>query len=280
MSKVLVVGAAGGVGMAVVRALVDRGESVVATVLNDTEQASLHAVFGDQVVSHQVDLGKPEETAKTVAGIIANLDGLDGVAVCAAIAPYGPVETTPLSVLRAALEINCVADVAIFQAAMPALRKSAGRIVFISSMAGRAAMPFVGAYVASKYALEGIADVMRREVADQGVKVSLVEPGGIRTGMVEEQLRTIKDRIANLSVEESERYGYLYRGFQHAASQSHQNTASTPEQVATVVIEALTVENPQTRYLVGDDARQLIDMVKLLPDLELDGVFRQMFGSS
>ena len=130
--------------------------------------------------------------------------------------------------MRRTFDINTLSGVAIYQSVLPMLRKSKGRIVFISSMAGRSAMPFIGAYVASKYALEGIADVMRREAAPQGVHIVLVEPGGIRTGMVANQLKSNAAEMQALSGEARQLYLYLYEGFQRMAQQSHDQGSSTP----------------------------------------------------
>jgi NAD(P)-dependent dehydrogenase (short-subunit alcohol dehydrogenase family) len=215
-----------------------------------------------------------------LAGALEAIEPIDAVIVCAAISPYGPMETTALGVFRRTLEINCISDIAIFQASLPALRATKGRIIFITSMAGKAAMPFIGAYVASKFALEGAADVMRREAKPQGVEVVIVEPGGIRTGMVSEQLRSIIDVIAGLSEDERERYGYLYRAFQALATQSHTESASTPEQVADVVVAALDEENPAARYIAGDDAKGLLGLAQTSSDTELDAIFAQMYGAA
>ncbi len=279
MANILVVGGAGGVGSAVVEMLVGRGDSVAVTVLNNAEAGQISARHGAKVAIHEVDLGNADGALVSLRKVIDSMPGLDAVAVCAAIAPFGPVESTPLATFRKTLEINCVAHVAIFQAAMPALRKSKGRIVYVSSMAGRAAMPFISAYVSSKYALEGVADVMRREAAPQGVSISLVEPGGIRTGMVEHQLALVAQQIATLDAEEDRRYGYLYRTFQKLAGDSHATTSSPPELVAAVLLEALDAANPEARYIAGDDAKQMIAMADSMSDRELDAVFGQMFAA-
>lgn len=278
MANVLVVGGAGGVGSALLELLVARGDRVLTTVLDHKEAGQVSSRHGAKVEVQIVDLSDSDGARETLGTLVSALDRLDAVAVCAAISPYGPVETTPLPVFRRTFEINCVADVAVYQATVPALRKSKGRLVFISSMAGRAGMPFIGAYVTSKFALEGVADVMRREAAAQGVTISLVEPGGIRTGMVEEQLRTIKGRIASLGAEEDALYGHLYRQFQQLAGASHRTSASSAETVARVVLEAFDAAEPETRYVVGEDARQLLGAADASSDRELDALFQQMFA--
>jgi NAD(P)-dependent dehydrogenase (short-subunit alcohol dehydrogenase family) len=278
MAQYLVLGGAGGVGSAVVDTLVKRGDAVSVTVLNDAEAGRVKDRYDGAVPAHIVDLANAEDALSSLKSIVSGLERLDAVAICAAIAPIGPLELTPLSTIRRTYEINAVSAIATFQAAMPALRESTGRMVIITSMSGKLAMPFIGAYTGSKYGMEGLADVMRREVAHQGVKISVVEPGGIRTPMVDEQLDTVMTLQGQLDDEERERYGFLYEGFNRLASESHRSTASSAEQVAAVVTEALDADDPEPRYIAGDDARQFIGMATSMSDREFDGFFAQAFG--
>jgi len=199
--------------------------------------------------------------------------------LCAAVAPIGPVELTPLSTFSKAFEINCLSAVAVYQATLPALRKSGGRIILLSSMGGRAAFPFMSSYIATKFALEGLGDVMRREAVPQGVKVSIIEPGGIRTKLVQQQLIDVGPAYAALGEEDRERYGYLYQGYLKMATNSLRETASTPEEIAAVVIEALDAPEPETRYVAGADAKHFFEMSRTMSDREVDEVFRQMLQS-
>ena len=279
MANILVVGGAGGVGSAVVDSLAARGDAVTVTVLDQAEADRVTARHRGIAV-HQVDLGDADAALARFRAIIDALPTLDAVAFCAAIAPFGPAEVTPLATFRKTLEINVLADVALFQAAMPALRKSRGRIVMVTSMSGRFGMPILPAYTGSKFALEGIAEVMRREVAPDGVKISTVEPGGIRTAMVEEQIATARQRRDALDPEQKARYGHLYDTFERVAAESHNSSASTAAQVAAVVIEALDAPDPEARYVAGEDAKQLIGMLETMPPREFEAVIGQMFRKS
>lgn len=276
MGQYIVVAGAGGVGSKTVEALRAAGHNVIATVLNDAEEAAVRNADTD-VATLRVDLSDPEGTLSALQGCIAGLDRLDGMAVCGAVAPLGPLEMTPIAVARKTFEVNVLSNLAAFQAALPALRESGGRLAMVSSMAGKASMPFVGTYSASKFGLEGLADAMRREVASQGVSISLILPGGIKTPMVDNQLRDNAAALAKLTPEEDARYGKLFRGFQVAAKASHEGTASPPELVAASVIAALTDPDPQPRYIAGDDAKQLIAAADTMSDSDLDAMFGQMF---
>jgi NAD(P)-dependent dehydrogenase (short-subunit alcohol dehydrogenase family) len=277
--KVLVVGGAGGVGSAVVNLLVNRGYKVVTTVLSPQEAASIAERHGGRVQCHIVDLSEAEAALVKLKEIASSMDYLNAVAVCAAIAPCGPMELTALATFLKTYEINCVSGVAIYQATMPALRQTGGRIVLLGSMAGRVAFTFMSAYIATKFALEGLCDVMRREAAPQGVKVSLVQPGGIRTNMVHQQLADARRDIAALDEKNRDLYGYLYQGYLRVAESGLGEGASTAGQVAEVVLEALEAEQPQSRYIAGEDAKRLLGSIGAMSDADIDRMFSDMFSA-
>ncbi|MEJ7935995.1 SDR family NAD(P)-dependent oxidoreductase [Sphingobium sp. AN558] len=272
-------GGAGGVGSAVVDMLAARGDTVTATVLDQAEADRVMAKHGSIAV-HQVDLSDADLALDQFSNIIDAMPTLDAVAMCAAIAPFGPTEVTPLATFRKAFEINVMADIALFQAAMPALRKSQGRLVLVTSIAGRFGMPILPAYTCSKFALEGVAEVMRLEVAQHGVKVSMIEPGGIKTPMVEEQIATALQRRDELTPEHRQQYGHLYDAFARVAREGHDTSSSTAEQIAAVVISVLDSPDPEMRYVAGDSAQRVISMLKTAPPRDFEAMVGQMFGSA
>lgn len=278
-SSILVVGAAGGVGLELTRLLVARGYDVIATVLNEAEASLVKTQVPGTRHIVPIDLSNADNIKPALEPLLsAPGTSLAGAAVCAGIALYGPVETAPLANLRKTLEINTVADVAVYQACMPHLRKTRGRLVFIVSNAGRIGIPFLGQYVASKFALEGIGDVMRREAAPFGVKVILIEPGSINTGMQQRQADTIGGDIAALSDEERNNYGYLYRAFEGLLKGAQ--TGMDPRLVAETMVTALEADEPQTRYQLGPDAIETINMAFAATDLDIDNFFRTIYPES
>jgi NAD(P)-dependent dehydrogenase (short-subunit alcohol dehydrogenase family) len=277
--KVLVVGGAGGVGSAVVAKLLARGDAVIVTVLNDAEEDIVRAANPGLVAVHRIDLSDAEAACSDLRTAVGEAM-LDAVVVCAAISPYGPLESNPIALVRKTFEINVFSHIAIYQAVMPVLRRSQGRIIFTGSMSGRVGLPFIGTYTASKFALEGLADVMRREARGQGVAVSLVEPGGIKTPMVSRQLETLVGDIAALDDEQRSRYGMLYRGFEVMATESHYGSASTPELVADVLLRAIDDPVPAARYIAGPDAEHLIALSETSSDEELDVILSNTFADA
>ena len=275
---VLVVGGAGGVGSAVVKRLVDQGRTVVATTLLPEEALAIERQYDGAVKCHAVNLADADAALAALSAIVSGLESLDAVAVCAAIAPPGPAELTPLATFRRAYEINCVSEVAIYQAVMPSLRKTKGRMVLIGSLAGRMAFTFMSAYAATKFALEGLCDVMRREAAPQGVKISLIQPGGIRTNLVYQQFIDIRRDLAALDDEQMRRYGPLYEAHLKLTEASMAANSSTPEQVAEIVLEALEADQPKARYVVGQDAEDFIKLTQALSDEEIDDLFSRLYS--
>ena len=263
----LVIGAAGGVGTEVVKLLLSAGYRTIGSVLNDAEANHVKSETPGVSQTFKLDLSDAD-------GVLAELKrqafaSLDAVVVCAAISPFGPVETVSLASFRRTLEINTVSAAAIFQGTMPGLRASKGRLVLISSFAGKIGLPFIGHYVSSKHALEGLADVMRREVKSSGVKLVLVEPGGIKTPMVANQLLDVTRERATLPPAIAAQFGGLYDTFLRLASQS--DKMMHPSVVARTVLEALNSPEPEIRYQVGDDSKFLCDVARK-SDAEIEAV--------
>jgi NAD(P)-dependent dehydrogenase (short-subunit alcohol dehydrogenase family) len=277
---VLVVGAAGGVGSQVVELLLARGEKVIGTVLNTAEAEFLRQ--GNPGINSvlEMDCSDADNVRHILdAELARSEDQLAAVVVCAAISPYGPVETEPLAMARRTLEINVISGIALYQAAMPYLRKTAGRIIYISSMAGRFGMPFIGFYTSSKFALEGAVEVMRCEASRWGVELVLIEPGSIQTAMMTDQVDQLNIEIAQLETGKQQLYGSLYRQFLALSSNSYDG-ASKPEAVAEVVLKALDARRPKVRYRVGKDSRALVFLAWLLPRRWFEALALKAFSSA
>jgi NAD(P)-dependent dehydrogenase (short-subunit alcohol dehydrogenase family) len=268
--KALVIGAAGGVGSLVTQLLVqDGGYDIIGTVMNQQQLDEVRTNVPSLLDAAIIDLADADSIAPALNPVLAKAGALDVVIICAAISPFGPLETTPLRALRRTLEINAVADLAIYQVAMPYLRKSKGRLVVISSMAGKVAFPFIGHYAASKHTLEALADVMRREAAEWGVEIVIIEPGGIKTPMVTEELASLVREKAGLTDEVRALYGRHYDIFENVLRDGYPKS-TPPETVAQVIYEALTANPVQARYPVGPDAEAILGLAKTLTDRELD----------
>src|SRR6186997_2170486 len=259
MRAALVTGASSGIGAACAARLVSTGWRVFAGV-----RGLGNAPKGTQELLLDVT---SEEQIRAAA---QRIDRLDALVNNAGIAIAIPLEFIPLEELRRQLEVNVIGQVAVTQAFLPHLRRSRGRIVFIGSIAGQSALPFLGPYAASKHALEAITDTLRLELRPFGVDVSLVQPGTIQTPIWTKSAE-VADELANgAGAELAGLYGERIAAFRRVALRRGAKGASADE-VARVVEKALTTERPRTRKLVGLDAK-LRSGVERLPDRLRDRV--------
>jgi NAD(P)-dependent dehydrogenase (short-subunit alcohol dehydrogenase family) len=204
--------------------------------------------------------------AAAITAAAAGVERLDGLVDNAGIAIASPLEHLPVEELRRQLEVNVVGQLAVTQAFLPALRTARGRVVIIGSIAGKSALPFLGAYAMSKHALEAMADSLRVELAPEGIHVALVEPGTIATPIWTKPQRTADE----LPAEATERYGSRIASMRAVAAKRSSN-AAPPELVVRAIEHALTAERPKARYLVGRDAK-IRATIERLPDRLRDRV--------
>ena len=204
----------------------------------------------------------------------ARIDELDALVDNAGIAIAAPLEFLPPEELTRQLDVNVVGQLRVLQAFLPALRRSRGRVVLMGSIAGKSALPFLGAYAMSKFALEAMADALRIEVAPFGMHVSIVEPGTIATPIWTKPQRTVDE----FPPEAVALYGKRVEEFRRLAAERAGNAVPALA-VAKAVEHALTSDKPKTRYLVGPDAKRRA-RVERLPDRLRDRLLaRFLFGS-
>jgi NAD(P)-dependent dehydrogenase (short-subunit alcohol dehydrogenase family) len=189
----------------------------------------------------------------------------------------GPLEAVPISAWRRQLEVNVVGVVAVTQAFLPLLRIGQGRLINMGSIAGRATMPLMGPYSASKYALEAITDALRLELQPWKIHVSIVEPGAIATPIWDKSSKEAMALESSAAPDMIGRYAEAVAAVKQAVSHAAAR-AIAPEAVVRAVLHALTAARPKTRYLVGRDARLRALMVKLLPDRAADRLLTWVLG--
>jgi short-subunit dehydrogenase len=156
---------------------------------------------------------------------------------------------------------------------LPALIRSKGRVVNISSVGGKIAMATYGPYAATKFALEAVSDSLRREMAPLGVGVVVVEPGAVRTEMPVRAIATARELASAMAPEQSQRYRGLVQAIT-AQTASHTTSGSglPADAAAKVIARAVTARKPRTRYTIGRDAALLTRLTRILPDRTLDRV--------
>jgi NAD(P)-dependent dehydrogenase (short-subunit alcohol dehydrogenase family) len=262
----VITGASSGIGAAVAYELAQQGFSAVGTIRRPEDGAEL-AAHG--VVPVRMDVTDGSSIAAARVAVEAALAGRPLVALVnnAGIPAAGPLELMPIEDLRRVLEVNLLGAVAVTQAFLPLLKASRGRIVNISSIAGRSALPFLGPYAASKFGLEAVSDSLRRELAPFGVHVIVIQPGNIESRIWD------KVEAIDLAPYRGTPYERVLQRFRDRAMRRGRR-APPATLVARAVYRALTARRPPIRAIVS--ARPWIDgMVGHLPDRVLDWLIRR-----
>lgn len=270
---VLVTGASTGIGEATAFHLRELGFDPVAGVRRDEDAERLEG-HGLQTVRLDVTDEAQIAAAREAIGdgVLAGLVNNAGVAVAA------PLEYVPLDQFRRQLEVNLIGQVAVTQVFLPALRRAGGRIVNVSSIGGRVALPLLSPYNASKFALEAVSDSLRRELRPQGIDVIVIEPGGIKTPIWTKGNKLADEMISEMPPEAERLYGRLVAGVRRETVKIERERGLSPRAVAEVIGTALTVERPRTRYVVGREAKVRANLARLLPDRAMDRLIGRALG--
>ncbi len=247
------------------------GWQVLAGVRTSADGARLSDEGAGRIEPVELDVTEPASIARLTErlgeGALAGLINNAGTAVSL------PVELLPLDELRRQLEVNLVGHVAVMQAVLRNLRRVHGRIVNVGSIAGRSALPFLGAYAASKHALEAVTDALRIELHPFGIEVVIVEPGTIATPIWRKGAEAFERILPGLSPEVTALYRERMTAFRKQAAAAGRR-GEPADEVAKAVERALTAQHPRTRYLVGRDARRRA-IVERLPDRLRDRIYER-----
>lgn len=276
MKTALVTGSSSGIGRATVARLDSAGWKVFAGVRKEEDAARLRQESSPRLEPLFLDVTDPEAIAAAAERIGAEPGGLDGLVDNAGNAVAGPLEALPIEDFRRQVELNLIAQVAVTQAMLPAIRVARGRVVMVSSMGGRVALPLTGAYHAAKFGLEAVGDSLRQELAPWGIKVVLIEPGSIDTPIWQtgqEDADGLLDRAPGMK----ELYGATIERYRKVV----QDTAERgipPEKVAAKIQHALEARRPKARYLIGIDAQVMARLKPLVPTPVFDWIVARAMG--
>jgi NAD(P)-dependent dehydrogenase (short-subunit alcohol dehydrogenase family) len=244
---------------------------VIAGVRRDEDAKSIGAE-SDLIVPSRIDVTDLDSMQRVVATIDQQYsEGIDGLVNNAGLAVAGPVELVPLNDWRRQYEVNVLGIVSATKAFLPLLRRRRGRIINIGSAASSLALPMVGAYASSKFAVEGLSDSLRRELAMCGVKVVIVRPGQMATSIYSRAEQVAEMQLESARANCDHDYGPVLSRFQQLMHRSESSRGS-PERVARVVAKALTVKRPRRRYHVGWDAHAANIIERYVPQAVVDWV--------
>jgi NAD(P)-dependent dehydrogenase (short-subunit alcohol dehydrogenase family) len=271
MSRVLITGASRGIGRAAALRLAGSGWDVVAGVRNAADGEAIRAENG-RITPWVLDVASADDVAR-----LAELGDLDAVVNNAGYALDGPVEGLDLDALRRQFEVNVFGQVAVTQRVLPMLRRSKGRIVFTSSISGRVSTPMTGAYNASKFALEAIADALRVELRPWRIRVVLVEPGPVTTDLWGHAPEQHEATLAALDPQ----IRSLYSG--HLANvpkviKTMQRIGVAPDKVVDRIERALTARRPRARYHVNPGSGVQLATAAVTPTPVFDAVVGRFTG--
>jgi NAD(P)-dependent dehydrogenase (short-subunit alcohol dehydrogenase family) len=268
--SIIVSGASTGIGEATVALLARRGYVAFAGVRTQSDAARLRATH-ENIRPIFLDVTDDASIARVVGEVAAGGPPLLGVVSNAGIALGGPLECLPIAELRRQFEVNVFGAIALVQATLPHLPARRGRIVFVGSIAGRLAVPYVAPYSASKFALRALADALRNELAPDGIAVSLIEPGSVQTPIWRKGRESRDRMVAHLG---SDARPHYYRALEALLRQAEveERVGIPPGRVARVIVEALTARRPRENYLVG--SAKAASVVAMLPPRLRDRVLR------
>jgi short-subunit dehydrogenase len=265
----VITGASTGIGAATARELARRRFHVLAGVRRDRDA---DAIRGPGIEPLIIDITNPDHIQALATRVYGDPQGraLRALVNNAGIGVNVPVEAFAIDKWRRLFEVNLFGHIAVTQALLPALIRSRGRVVNISSVGGKIAMATYGPYAGTKFALEAVSDALRREIAPTGVQVVVVEPGAVSTEMPSRAIATASELASTMTSDQNRRYGALVQAI-NAQTASHTTSCLPAEAAAKVIAKAVTARKPRTRYTVGRDAA-LIPLVRILPDRTLDRI--------
>lgn len=272
---VLVTGASSGLGRATVLHLAASGFDVFAGVRKPSDGESLAAESDHRLRWVELDVTDRASQERALSLLEAKLPaGLFGLVNNAGICIPGPIECLPMDLFRAQLETNVVGQASLVQCMLPLVRQARGRIVNVTSGLGRVALPFMGAYACSQFAKEALSDVLRRELAPQGVDVVVVQPGAIATPIWSKLGETADRLLRDLPPSVLARYREPFVRFLEKNARQARESATTELDFARVVERVLRARRPRPRYAVGRDVRLANRAAQLVPDRWLDRILR------
>lgn len=235
-----ITGTSSGFGRTWARAALERGDKVAATARNTAAISDLAETFGDAVLVRELDVTDRAAVFRVVGEAQAHFGRLDVVVSNAGYSYTGAVEELDFGEAKANFDTNFFGTLSVIQAALPVLRaQGGGHVLTLSSIGGLISFPTGGAYVATKFAVEALSDALAGEVADQGIKVTIIEPGSYATGF---------GRAAT-SGHLQDRYRAVHQAIRASFEPA---TIGDPRATAEAVLAVVDADRPPLRLILGD----------------------------
>jgi NAD(P)-dependent dehydrogenase (short-subunit alcohol dehydrogenase family) len=274
MNSVVITGASSGIGREAALHFNQLGYTVFAGVrnLSDGEQVKAETSHPDRFHPLKLDVTQPDEVQAARAAVVeqvgrAGLTALVSNAGIAAMSGPASCEECPIETQQRVMDVNFFGAVRVVQTFLPLLRASRGTIVFNTALMAKTVIPFNGGYAASKCALEGWADSLRREVGPLGVRVAMIEAGYIASELEKKQRPAPVDHDRIYPLEAS-----VHAAMAGSSAKLANRPAASPRRVSEAMVAAVRAENPKPRRIVGLGARP-IRALGALPDRLQDRIF-------
>ena len=267
----LVTGASSGIGRAAAILLARSGYRVFATVRSTEDEVSLReAAVGLPLDVLRLDVADESASARCVHDVVGRADRIDVLVNNAGFAQLGAVEDLTRAALRQQFEVNVFGPMHLCREVLPVMRShGSGRIVNVISLAGRVSVPFIGAYCASKFALEAFSDSLRVEARSAGVRVVLVEPGPVKTRF-QEALRSSASDLPKASE--------FRAHYDEILSEPTSRFAVDPERVARVILRGIRSPRPRARYRVRLVEGAVARITRVVPASAMDWGVARFYG--
>jgi len=267
---VLITGASAGMGKEIAKYLAGKGYIVYSAARRLDKMADLESL-GIHIL--KMDVTDNDSMVDGVRRIMDAEKRIDILINNAGFGSYGAIEDVPIADAKYQLDVNVFGAAALIQLALPHMRKNnSGKIINISSIGGKIAMPLGGWYHASKFALEGLSDSLRNEVKPFGIDVIVIEPGGIKS----EWAQIAHDNLIKISGHTA--YENLATGFLSGFKMADEKSPE-PAIIAELIYKAVTAKKPKTRYSAGYMAKPILLLRKLLSDKMMDNLFMSQIKS-
>ncbi len=271
----IVTGSSSGIGLATSLLLARNGFYTFATMRNLDRSKNIMDTAKKEELPLQVtklDVNDDKSVRGAIDKIVVEKKRIDVLVNNAGYGLIGCLEDLSIEEVKAQLETNLFGTIRVTQAVLPTMRKQKqGMIVNISSVAGRIGYPAMPAYITSKFALRGLSEAMRYELASFGIKVVIIEPGVVRTSFMNSSV------TAKKALDPNSPYAQLTQKVGAGLKFLLEN-GTQPEEVAKVILKAVTSDEPQPSYLVGNDAVMLIEAKRNMSDAEFENFMKKELG--
>ncbi|PDT28714.1 short-chain dehydrogenase/reductase [Rhizobium sp. L9] len=256
--QLLITGVSSGLGRAFAEAALAKGYRVVGTVRNDEAAIRFENLAPGRAIAVQLDAADVEAIEPVVMHIEKSVGPVDVLINNAGYGHEGTLEESPIEEMRRQFEVNVFGAVGMMKAVLPFMRRRrAGHIINITSMGGFITMPGIAYYCGSKFALEGVSEVLAKEVKDFGISVTAVAPGSFRTDWAGRSMVRSGRNIAD--------YDALFDPIRRAREEKNGKQPGDPRKAAAAVMALVEAEKPPVHLVLGADALSLIrDKLKSL----------------